>query len=341
MARGQSFAERLAALLAKNEPKIAAAYNAGVRDIVDQAQVRHVIENWGDIEGAVRALSIEPAAYQGLDDAIRAAFIEGGAATAATLPAAMRTDPGGARVVIRFDVKNPRAEQWLSQHSSGLINEIVEDQRQSVRTALREGMELGANPRATVLSIIGRIDRVTGRREGGILGLTSLQERYVASARAELLSGDPALMRNYLTRGRRDRHFDAAVLKAIKSGNPLDAERVAKAVGRYSDRLLELRGVTIGRTESMASLNRAAMEAHLQAVEKGNVRAQDVRKIWVATKDKRTRDTHAAMNGEAVGLNDRFANGLLYPGDPDGEAAEVINCRCSLKYRIDFLSNLE
>ena len=46
--------------------------------------------------------------------------------------------------------------------------------------------------------------------------------------------------------------------------------------------------------------------------------------------DKRTRDTHAELNGTIIGLQERFSNGLLYPGDPSGPAKEIINYRCVL-----------
>ncbi len=35
-------------------------------------------------------------------------------------------------------------------------------------------------------------------------------------------------------------------------------------------------------------------------------------------------------NGEIKDLDEPFSNGLMYPGDPDGRAAEVVNCRCAL-----------
>lgn len=55
-----------------------------------------------------------------------------------------------------------------------------------------------------------------------------------------------------------------------------------------------------------------------------------VRKRWLATLDGRTRDSHRLLDGESVGVEERFSNGLLYPGDPTGPASEVWNCRCTL-----------
>lgn len=54
-------------------------------------------------------------------------------------------------------------------------------------------------------------------------------------------------------------------------------------------------------------------------------------KEWVATLDDRTRESHAEINGEQVGLDEYFSNGLLCPSDPSGDPAEVYNCRCTMK----------
>lgn len=330
--------DNIAALLEKWEPEIRDAFLASIRDIVDRAQLERIVtalEN-GDVEGALRAVNLEPAAFLPLDNAIRQAFIEGGTATAARIPAAVTAD----RVAVRFDARNPTAEAWLANHSSQAVTEIVDDQRAAIRTALTEGMTRGDNPRTTALNIVGRQDPATGRRVGGIIGLTSQQAGYVANARAELLSGDAATMERYFSRARRDKRFDGVVRQAIREGKPVDAATVTRLTSRYADRLLKLRGENVGRTESMASLNGAQFEAYRQAVAKGTVRPNAVRKVWIATRDLRTRDTHRALNGDSVGLHEPFANGLMYPGDPAGPAREVINCRCTLRYRIDRFSNL-
>lgn len=340
MARTPNSAARLRELIASFEPDLQKAFLEAIDDIKSKAEIGRIaaLLERGDIEGAIRAINIDPVAFRGLDEAIRRAYIAGGTSTTSGLPTLR--DPEGARLVIRFDARNPRAESWLTSHSSQSITRIVDDQRGAVRTALTDGMARGDNPRRTALDVIGRVNRATGRREGGVLGLTSPQERFVANARAELASGDPSQLRAFLERTRRDKRFDRTILKAIRDGKPLDAETINRIVGRYSDSLLQLRGETIARTEAMASLHASQHEAMRQAIDSGAVSRQDVRKVWVATKDKRTRDTHAALDGESMGIDQPFSNGLQYPGDPAGPPEEVISCRCTMLLRVDFLANL-
>jgi uncharacterized protein with gpF-like domain len=58
-------------------------------------------------------------------------------------------------------------------------------------------------------------------------------------------------------------------------------------------------------------------------------------KEWLTQQDDRVRDSHAEIDGETVGLDDVFSNGLECPGDENGDPEDVINCRCSLLYHSD------
>jgi SPP1 gp7 family putative phage head morphogenesis protein len=57
-------------------------------------------------------------------------------------------------------------------------------------------------------------------------------------------------------------------------------------------------------------------------------------KRWIATPDEKTRPSHKACERQgAIGINEKFSNGLLFPGDSANDATgggEVISCRCSL-----------
>lgn len=87
--------------------------------------------------------------------------------------------------------------------------------------------------------------------------------------------------------------------------------------------------VRIARTEGHRIQIQAAMDACYKATEKG----ADVVKQWDSTLDSRTRESHQAVDGEIRELDKPFSNGLMFPGDPSGGAAEVCNCRCALLQR--------
>lgn len=82
--------------------------------------------------------------------------------------------------------------------------------------------------------------------------------------------------------------------------------------------------IRIARTEGHRIQNQANMDTMEQAKERG----ADVVKQWDSTLDGKTRESHVAVDGEIRELNEKFSNGLMFPGDPSGPAAEVINCRC-------------
>lgn len=65
----------------------------------------------------------------------------------------------------------------------------------------------------------------------------------------------------------------------------------------------------------------------------GQAKGADVLKQWDATLDGRTRESHRRVDGEIRELDEKFSNGLMFPGDPSGGAAEVVNCRCTSNTR--------
>lgn len=52
-------------------------------------------------------------------------------------------------------------------------------------------------------------------------------------------------------------------------------------------------------------------------------------KTWTTTSSK-PRSSHAGMNGETVGIDEVFSNGMNGPGDPAGGVDEVAGCSCVL-----------
>ena len=89
------------------------------------------------------------------------------------------------------------------------------------------------------------------------------------------------------------------------------------------------KAMRIARTEGHNVQVSSSYETSQRAKEKG----ADVLKQWSAALDGRTRESHARVDGEIRELDEKFSNGLKYPGDSAGGAAEVVNCRCALLQR--------
>ena len=98
--------------------------------------------------------------------------------------------------------------------------------------------------------------------------------------------------------------------------------------------------LTVEKNRNSATMHKSGMgtDAENKARLDGMYRAEDmgnsITKIWMATLDNRTRDSHARLDGAEISLDDAFDNGLQRPRDPDGSFAEICNCRCTLKYGV-------
>lgn len=325
------------------EPDIQLAFLTSIAEIRGSVELAIIVGFLlrGDNEAAIDALNIDEPAFRDLDLAIAAAYIAGGRFGIEELPT-IRTVTGG-RAVFRFDVRNPRAEAWIARFSSGRVTEIAAGQRAMIRRVLNEGMLQGRNPRQTALDIVGRLNRRTGQREGGLLGLTDHQAGFVIRTRRELSSGEPDAMRNYLTRELRDQRFDPTVKAAIRTGKPVNQKQIDRIATAYSQRLLRFRGETIARTESLQAFNAGNDESVMQAIESGNLQADQVTGEWDSAGDGRVRDTHTAMNGQRRAMGEPFVSPsgarMMHPGDTSlgASASEIVQCRCIKRHRVDFI----
>ena len=116
--------------------------------------------------------------------------------------------------------------------------------------------------------------------------------------------------------------LQSAMLQSILQGEsiPKMAERVARAVGE-KDRRIATRNA---RTMATGAQNAGRLDSYFRAQDMGI----KIEKQWIATLDSRTRHSHRELDGESVPLKEEYSNGLMYPGDPDGDPEEIWNCRC-------------
>jgi hypothetical protein len=87
------------------------------------------------------------------------------------------------------------------------------------------------------------------------------------------------------------------------------------------------------RTELMTAENLASFDVLRDQAQ----RFPDLQKVWIATGDNRTRDSHLEAHGQVVPVDQPFVVGGaegMYPHDPTLPIGERANCRCrSIPYR--------
>ena len=327
-------------LFDKVEPRIAKAFLNAIGDLnegIDFSRLKEAIRRH-NISDAIAALNLAPAAFNELTDAIAAATAEGGAAGARGLKGARNVQ--GHQAVIRFDVRDTQTEAIIRNHSATLVQQITNDLRDAIRLNLEEGLISGKGPLAIAREIAGYYDPKTGTRVGGSLGLTRAQEARVLNAEAELRNNPT----QFLKRSLRDRRFDRTINKAVRTGEPLSEDKIVKILAKYRSDLVADRAKTIARTEAMAALHSGQREMYEQAIRDGLVGADEIEREWSASGDNRVRESHREMDGQKVGWDEPFTTpggaSLMFPGDPNGPAEEVINCRCYETIRVNFLARI-
>lgn len=324
---------RLKELLKQYDAEIQRAFLAAIRSRangINLTDLANAIEA-RDFNRAINIAGITRADLFPFDTSITNAYVAGGQ----TIPAAA---PAFA-VAFGFDGRATRAEAWARNHVGGLVTNIVNEQLDMLRETIGSQIAEGVNPRKAALEIAGRIGP-GNTRQGGFIGLSRAQSRYLANAKRELAELDA----NYFTRELRDRRFDGIVRKAIRDGKPLSQADLDRIASRYSDRLLKHRADTIARTESITALRAGRREGIQQGIEAGAIRADAVKRVWNATGDARTRPDHQQVSGQEVeGMDTPFTlpdgSRLLYPGDTSlgASASQTINCRCYDEYVVDWL----
>lgn len=314
-------------LLTEMTPSVRQAFLDAIGNIRTAARLRDIeaMLDGGNIEGLLDALNLSPEYFAPVADAVDAAF-HTGAGYQVSLTASLSSVP--------FNRRHWAAERWVKDNGGRLVAEIAEATREGVRAYVEESIRTGRGSNATAREIVGRINRASGRREGGILGLTGQEAGYVANARAELEGLSP----DYLKRVARDRRYDRLVRKAIREGKPLGKADIDRIIGRYSDGLLIRRGDRIARTEAHTALSAGRYEAAKQTAEHIGLTEAAISVRWHSARDERVRSSHRAMNGQVVRHGEPFTSPsgarMRFPGDTSLGAgpSETIGCRCVASY---------
>ena len=221
-----------------------------------------------------------------------------------------------------FNPGDEVASEVMFRSKLRLITDLSADQRNTVRAAIADSLQRGVSPQAAA------------RAFRDAIGLSSTQYAAVANYRRLLEQGSTEA----LGRGLRDARYDRKVSVALERGDVLADSQIDTMVERYADNMLAFRADNIARTESHRALSQGRYQAFSQLADRYDIDESGITRTWNATKDKRTRDTHADMDGQQVSGFEPFISPsgarLRFPGDPNAPAAETINCRCVETYDV-------
>jgi hypothetical protein len=288
---------------------------AELSDAVDGAAIIEYLRN-GEIVEAIAVVSpqIFGDALTPLSEQITGAALNSGKNAGKQIPTER---------VFSFGKPNPATVEFLRNYRFDLIQQLSDEGRKAVALTITQGMKDGLNPITIARDVRANI------------GLTERQAQAVINYRRALESGTAAS----LTRQLRNRTFDASVLRAAQSGVALSQSQIDKMVAAYQKRYLKYRAETIARTEGARAQSFGNHEAWQQAIDNEVVSQDDIVREWIYTHDPKVRHAHKTimeMNPNGVGWGEPFKSELgdiMYPGDPDAEAANTINCRCAVFLR--------
>lgn len=320
----QSQQQIVAELLKRFDPLIAKAFLDAIyaaRANVDKQAVIEALQAY-DIERAIRLLRMEQATLAPLYEAVRAAYIASGQSV---------TAPRGLTGSFSFNGRHIRAEAWTAQIGSTLIQGIEEDTLVMARTVITKGLQHARPPVAIARDITGTLNRITGQREGGFLGLTAQQTDSIIAGRAKLASGNPDLMKEYLKLKQRNMLYDPMIRRAIAAGKPVTGADLEKIIAGHKSKALKYRGKMIAEHETFMAQAAGRDEAYRQMLDKPGV--ADVLERWQHNLSERPRLDHVAMNGTIISLRRgelfNFPDAAMKcPHDPVGGGKHSIGCRC-------------
>lgn len=217
-----------------------------------------------------------------------------------------------------FDRFDDSTQRRLRQQLDRLIKDLSDQSLDTIRESVVGGLRAGDDFASIAANIRDTIS------------LTPNQAQAVANYRRLLENLDSGALQRAL----RDTDLDSLVREAIASGNPLSAAQVDDAVGTYLENYLDHRADTIASTESLRAANTGLREGYQQAVERGAMPAEAVRRQWLIAADENVCPICLSIvenNPDGVGLDEEFRSDGGTVSDPPVHP----KCRCTVQYETD------
>jgi len=310
--------EQHAAKIRELEAPMAAAYLAEVRAVESAATVAEVERLIAEDDRDGLAVLLSLGSLTLFTELFRTAFIQGAQNELVRLP-------------YRFDSNTWAVINLLMGEYASIRDTSDMDLRKTIDVVLANGN----TTRNKALDLLG-VKGTTARRAGGMVGLPVQMSEWVESARQQLLSGDRAAMRAYLTRKLRDTAYDRFVIP----GSKLTIEQANTISRAYSARLLQSYAKQLAQTYAQAAYEAGRRHGLQQQIDAGVISAEQITKDWQTARDEMVRHSHRDMQGQKQQFDQPFVSGLgglmMYPGDSSLGASDAdrYGCRCRARYSV-------
>lgn len=223
----------------------------------------------------------------------------------------------------------PRAGERTEDLIRGVITKHAERQRAVVLSRIRSkagtpwwdaarwDRELKADLQAAALAVVGQI----GEQVAADLGWTGVFDLRTAANFLEAVAESRAGMINSTTRDQ--------LQAALESGEEGALEdvfvKMETSRGEVTTTTLHATLLAFAGVEAAKQVARAA------GGQEGPAKAW---KTW-QVRSSNPRDSHAAMNGQRVPVDENFSNGANWPGDPVLGADGVAGCMCGVEVTVE------
>ena len=148
----------------------------------------------------------------------------------------------------------------------------------------------------------------------------------------KLVEDKPELLPRKTVNGKKDKAWNHGVITNAVTQAIIQGESIDKLAARlaHDTANMDMKAMTrYARTAMTGAQNAGRIETMHRAQDMGIV----VRKQWLATLDRRTRDSHRLLDGQEQDVDKPFKSELgdiMFPGDPAAQPGNVYNCRCTL-----------
>ena len=218
--------------------------------------------------------------------------------------------------VFNFDMFDRATQEELRNMQDSLIVGLLQDARDAIETIVLDGARNGLSAAAIVDDI------------RDMIGLTDTQAQAVLNFRSMLQSLD----RDALTRQLRNTAFDAEILSAIRNDTALADVQIARMVSDYESNYLDYRAATIAQTESVRAVNAGLHGAYQQAIDRGALPSDAVRREWrLGDMPCPVCESIPDMNPGGVDVGEAFTSIEGEVSDPPVHP----NCMCHVDYITD------